>query len=127
MDANAKDLIKRLLSRDVTSRLGSLKVRERGREGGRERGFSGLQQGVADVKQHRWFRGVDWDAVLQRKLVVSGQSPRVSPSFPSSFQPGIIPKAIHPGDTRNFEQYPEDGWFNVPALKDSDIIPFKDF
>lgn len=30
-----------------------------------------MQQGVADVKQHRWFRGVDWDAVLQRKLVVS--------------------------------------------------------
>ena len=30
-----------------------------------------LQQGVADVKQHRWFKGVDWDAVLQRKLVVS--------------------------------------------------------
>ena len=26
MDANAKDLIKKLLSRDVTSRLGSLKV-----------------------------------------------------------------------------------------------------
>lgn len=92
MDANAKDLIKKLLSRDVTSRLGSLK------------------QGVADVKQHRWFRGVDWDAVLQRKLV-----------------PGIVPTVDHAGDTRNFEQYPEDGWFNVPALKDHEILPFKDF
>ena len=28
LDAGAKDLIKKLLSRDVTSRLGSLKVRE---------------------------------------------------------------------------------------------------
>lgn len=25
---------------------------------------------MEDVKQHKWFRGVDWDAVLQRKLVV---------------------------------------------------------
>ena len=29
------------------------------------------QQGVEDVKQHKWFKAVDWDAVLQRKLVVS--------------------------------------------------------
>ena len=31
------------------------------------------QQGVEDVKQHKWFKAVDWDAVLQRKLVVSGE------------------------------------------------------
>ena len=31
-----------------------------------------VQQGVEDVKQHKWFKAVDWDAVLQRKLVVSG-------------------------------------------------------
>ena len=31
------------------------------------------QQGVEDVKQHKWFKAVDWDAVLQRKLVVSGR------------------------------------------------------
>ena len=30
-----------------------------------------MQQGVEDVKQHKWFKAVDWDAVLQRKLVVS--------------------------------------------------------
>ena len=32
-----------------------------------------MQQGVEDVKQHKWFKAVDWDAVLQRKLVVSGE------------------------------------------------------
>ena len=32
-----------------------------------------VQQGVEDVKQHKWFKAVDWDAVLQRKLVVSGE------------------------------------------------------
>ena len=31
------------------------------------------QQGVEDAKQHKWFKAVDWDAVLQRKLVVSGE------------------------------------------------------
>jgi serine/threonine protein kinase len=39
LDANAKDLIKKLLSRDVTSRLGTLKVyiiHEEREEGGRE-------------------------------------------------------------------------------------------
>lgn len=39
-----------------------------------------LQQGVADVKQHRWFRGVDWDAVLQRKLVVSSYDCTICPA-----------------------------------------------
>lgn len=92
VEANAKDLIKKLLVRDVTRRLGSLK------------------HGVDDVKQHRWFRVLDWDSVLQRKVV-----------------PPIIPRVTHPGDTRNFERYPEDGWFNVPPLKDQDIEPFKDF
>ena len=33
-----------------------------------------LQQGVDDVKQHKWFRGLDWDVVLQRKLIVSKQA-----------------------------------------------------
>ena len=35
-----------------------------------------LQQGVDDVKQHKWFRGLDWDVVLQRKLIVSKQGMR---------------------------------------------------
>jgi len=69
-----------------------------------------LQQGVEDVKQHKWFKGMDWDAVLQRKLV-----------------PFIIPRVSHPGDTRNFERYPEDAWYNVPPLRDQDLEPFKGF
>lgn len=92
LEPSAKDLIKKLLIRDITRRLGSLK------------------QGVSAVKEHKWFRGVDWDAVLQRKLV-----------------PRIVPSISHPGDTRNFEKYPDDGWLNIPPLRDSDIEPFKDF
>ncbi|XP_064393943.1 cAMP-dependent protein kinase catalytic subunit PRKX-like [Halichondria panicea] len=92
LEPNAKDLVKKLLVRDVTRRLGSLKG------------------GVDDVKQHKWFKGVDWDACLQRKI-----------------PPPIVPRVTHPGDTRNFERYPEDGWFNVLPLKDADVEPFKDF
>lgn len=33
--------------------------------------FIDLQHGVEDVKQHKWFKTLDWDAVLQRKIVVS--------------------------------------------------------
>ncbi|KAL5475427.1 hypothetical protein EMCRGX_G025243 [Ephydatia muelleri] len=92
LDPMAKDLIKKLLVRDVTRRLGTLK------------------RGVEDVKEHKWFRGIDWDAVVQLKM-----------------QPFILPHVSHPGDTRNFERYPDDGWFGIPPLREQDLIPFKNF
>lgn len=72
LDAIAKDLIKKLLVQDRTKRLGNMKV-----------GWfslssrSGLtfvyhfKSGADDVKRHRWFKGVDWQEVAQRKLIVS--------------------------------------------------------
>ena len=75
LEVNAKDLIKKLLVRDVTRRLGSLKV---GVVVGVVLCCHGCpvvpcpQHGVEDVKQHKWFKSLDWDAVLQRKIVVSG-------------------------------------------------------
>ncbi|CAG8433432.1 1776_t:CDS:10 [Diversispora eburnea] len=71
-DSNAKDLIKRLLTADRSKRLGNLR-------GGSE-----------DVKKHKWFRGVDWQGLHDRRI----QAP-------------IIPPYQHPGDTGNFEKYPE--------------------
>lgn len=72
-DPNAKDLLKRLLSPDLTKRYGNLKG------------------GSADIKRHKWFAGVDWLAVVQR---------RVTPPY--------IPPIKNPGDTSNFDAYPED-------------------
>ena len=43
------DLLKKLLVRDLSARLGNLK------------------NGVDDIKGHPWFRGIDWDALLERK------------------------------------------------------------
>lgn len=45
-----KDLLKNLLQVDLTKRYGNLK------------------NGVADIKNHKWFSSTDWIAVYQRKV-----------------------------------------------------------
>lgn len=71
-DVAAKDLIKKLLSADRSKRIGNLKG------------------GAEDIKKHKWFRGFDWEALLQR-------------SVPAP----IVPEVRSPGDTRNFDKYPD--------------------
>ncbi|KAL3900170.1 MAG: hypothetical protein SGCHY_001535 [Lobulomycetales sp.] len=94
VDPYAKDLIKRLLTGDRTKRLGN------------------LLNGIKDVKEHRWFRGVNWDALLARNI-----------SAP------IIPKVGAPDDTRNFENYPELTEAEVKAYNSSESFDaeFLDF
>ena len=45
-----KDLLKNLLQVDLTKRFGNLK------------------NGVADIKNHRWFGSTDWISIYQRKV-----------------------------------------------------------
>lgn len=71
-DVNAKDLVRKLLTADRTRRLGNLKG------------------GAADVKTHKWFKGVDWDRIHEKRDVAP-----------------IIPAIAHEGDASNFELYPE--------------------
>ena len=64
---NAKSLVKHLLVADLTKRFGNLK------------GGSLIQSfliiyffsfiGVNDIKNHRWFNEVDWELLLQKKIV----------------------------------------------------------
>ncbi|CAG8629821.1 22175_t:CDS:2 [Dentiscutata erythropus] len=49
-DSDAKDLLKRLLTSDLTKRYGNLKG------------------GSKDIKSHVWFKGVDWDRLLRREI-----------------------------------------------------------
>ncbi|KAI9280118.1 kinase-like domain-containing protein [Sporodiniella umbellata] len=49
-DANAKDLLKRLLTPDLTKRFGNLKA------------------GSDDIKRHPWFTGVDFNRILARQI-----------------------------------------------------------
>jgi len=72
INSDAKDFIRRLLVADRSKRLGNLKG------------------GIEDVKNHRWFRGVDWKILLRRDI-----------------QPPIIPKVGGGNCTINFENYAE--------------------
>ena len=49
-DPAAKDLIKRLLSPDLTKRYGNLK------------------SGSADIKKHKWFSEIDWKKLAEVKV-----------------------------------------------------------
>ncbi|ORY57390.1 kinase-like domain-containing protein, partial [Leucosporidium creatinivorum] len=81
IDFVAKDLIKRLLTADLSKRLGNLKG------------------GALDVKNHRWFEGVDWDAVYRKEI----RAP-------------IIPVTVSPADTSNFERYPNSPLDTLPGV-----------
>ncbi|KAG4084706.1 Pkinase-domain-containing protein [Neocallimastix lanati (nom. inval.)] len=72
IDRVAKDLIERLLTEDITKRLGNL-VGE-----------------AQDVKQHRWFKDINWQALYNKEII-----------------PPFIPKCHAVNDTSNFERYPE--------------------
>ncbi|CAG8552700.1 2283_t:CDS:2 [Diversispora eburnea] len=49
-DVMAKDLLKRLLTSDLSKRYGNLKG------------------GSADIKNHGWFKGVDWERLARREV-----------------------------------------------------------
>ncbi|GAA5958760.1 hypothetical protein JCM3765_006027 [Sporobolomyces pararoseus] len=81
IDPVAKDLIRRLLTADLTKRLGN------------------LSGGAQDVKAHRWFEGVDWDAVKRKEI----RAP-------------IIPVTHIPGDSSNFERFPVADLSTLPGV-----------
>jgi len=49
-DPHAKDLVKKLLTADITQRYGCLK------------------DGAEDIKRHKWFKPIDWNKCYNRKL-----------------------------------------------------------
>lgn len=109
------------------------------------------QNGADDIKKHRWFKTIDWDAVPQRKLKVrfrlqefpwhglnsdalvffffslcpaTNWSSQNLALFP---QPPIVPKVTHEGDTSNFDVYPEDDWKKDPPVPQKDLEIFENF
>ncbi|CAG8491661.1 12803_t:CDS:2 [Ambispora leptoticha] len=72
-DPVVKDLLKRLLTADLSKRYGNLK-------GGSE-----------DIKQHNWFKGVDWERLCRLEI----EAP-------------YIPQVSGDGDASNFDMYPEE-------------------
>lgn len=53
--------------------------------------FGLLKNGTKDIKNHEWFKTLDWDAVLNKKV-----------------KPAYKPKVSGEGDTSNFDQYDEE-------------------
>ncbi|KAJ3102248.1 camp-dependent protein kinase catalytic subunit [Phlyctochytrium planicorne] len=91
-DPLAKDLVKHLLTSDLTKRYGNLKA------------------GVADIKKHKWFAGIEWQKLEALQI-------------PAPYQPPVKGE----GDTSNFDSYPEDHEpYGVPG-PDPYREKFKDF
>ncbi|KAI6181956.1 CAMP-dependent protein kinase catalytic subunit [Aphelenchoides fujianensis] len=98
-----KDLLKNLLQVDLTKRYGNLK------------------NGVADIKNHRWFQSTDWIAIYQRRIT--------PPSFSSKAENGarlfeaLYPKVSGPDDTRHFvEQCTDEELVVDPAAPDPHAV-----
>lgn len=84
MKPSAKDLISNLLQIDLSKRYGNLK------------------DGVDDIKNHKWFEGIDWNQMSSLKS---------SPPF--------IPVCGGEEDSSNFQRYDEDPDL-LPGKNDSD-------
>jgi len=91
-DPNAKDLVKKLLTADRTKRFGCLK------------------DGAEDIKRHKWFKGVDWVKVYNRKV-----------------KPPFIPGYKSLDDTSNFDKYPDSEETSPAPLTQKDKDLFKEF
>ncbi|XP_041482421.1 cAMP-dependent protein kinase catalytic subunit PRKX-like isoform X2 [Lytechinus variegatus] len=70
-----------------------------------------MRAGSNDIKNADWFESVDWEMVRQRQL-----------------KPPIVPRLTHPGDTSNFDEYPEEDWQSAASSVKADVLKlFKDF
>ncbi|CAG9318422.1 unnamed protein product [Blepharisma stoltei] len=89
-DKNAKSLVKHLLVADLSKRYGNLK------------------NGVNDIKNHRWFSGLDWLRLLAKGIDMPYR-----------------PTVRSPDDTSNFSRYPDSPNLS-PIVRASDD-PFLDW
>merc|ERR1719382_1467480 len=76
----------------------------------RTKRLGNMKNGTEDVKRHRWFKSLDWEEVYYKQL-----------------KPPIVPKVSYEGDTRNFDDYPETDWRQVPSVTEREFRMFDDF
>lgn len=80
-----KDLIGHTLQVDITRRYGNLK------------------DGIIDLKNHKWFREIDWDSLLNSRI-----------------RPPFIPKVRFSTDTANFDVFEND------KIKESNLCMYEE-
>jgi len=69
-----------------------------------------LKDGAEDIKRHKWFKGVDWVKVYNRKV-----------------KPPFIPGYKSLDDTSNFDKYPDSEETAPAPLSQKDKDLFKEF
>lgn len=85
-----RDLIRNILQVDISHRYGV------------------MRNGVMDFKNHKWFKGIEWDSILNCRT----QSP-------------FIPKYKSPGDTTNFDRYEDEPMIESSHCRfESEFIDF---
>lgn len=89
-DESARSIVRHLVVADLSKRYGNLK------------------NGVNDIKTHRYFKSINWQAILSKSVPVPYK-----------------PKVKAPNDTSNFQKI-QDSNRKVPALKPSED-PFLDW
>lgn len=89
-DESARSIVRHLVVADLSKRYGNLK------------------NGVNDIKTHRYFKNINWQAILSKSVPVPYK-----------------PKVKAPNDTSNFQKI-QDSNRKVPALKPSED-PFLDW
>ena len=88
-DSNAKSLVKHILVQDLSKRYGNLK------------------NGVDDIKGHRFFKNMDWNDLLKRKI-----------------NPIYKPKVSASNDVGNFNTYDDEEEDNSAIAIKKDEDPF---
>jgi len=96
-DRHSKDLIKKLLTADLTKRLGNLKA------------------GADDVKKHKWFTACTPSTDFEVLLAGKGEAP-IKPEISDG-----------EGDTSNFDDYPDSAEGSTVACDPRDNKLFEDF
>ncbi|KAH0478238.1 MAG: hypothetical protein KVP17_003314 [Porospora cf. gigantea B] len=91
IEPRAKDLVKKLLVADRTKRFGCMKA------------------GATDIKNHKWFRPVNWEDAFHK---------RITPPF--------IPDVKGRDDASMFDSYPDSGEDTSPPLHESQQKKFFD-
>jgi len=91
-DVKAKDLIKRLLTHDRAKRFGCLK------------------NGADDIKKHKWYKGLEWEQLVNRQV----RAP-------------FLPDVKAHDDTSMFDRYPESTEGSAPTVSSKDQELFEGF
>ncbi|KAG0719728.1 Protein kinase DC2 [Chionoecetes opilio] len=76
----------------------------------RTKRLGNMKNGAEDVKRHRFFKNLDWNDVFDKKL-----------------DPPIPPRVSYDGDTRNFDDYPENNWRSTQGVSEMELAVFSDF